>query len=239
MLRLISLNVEGDNHYEKIFPFFQKEKPDVICMQEVFEVDLPRFRAELGMEHKYLATESITEENPYRLTPKGNQGIVIFSRFPIQSSGFEYYETYREPSTGDSAPNSGHRGFLWVDLLVESRMIRIMTTHFTWSPNGSVTDLQRRDLANFLSKIKTFPDHILCGDFNAPRGREIFDTLAGEYSDNIPQHITSSLDKTIHRAGEKLPDFMVDGLFSRGYTVSDVQVIPGISDHCAVTGEIS
>lgn len=237
-IRLVSLNIEGDNHYDKIFPFFSQEKPDVICMQEVFEIDLPRFTQRLQMEHRYLACENITKENPYRLAPKGHQGIAIFSRLPILASCSSYYETFREEDHGDSSPNSGHRGFLWVDVDVDGVVRRIVTTHFTWSPNGSVTELQKADLENLLSKTAQLGEHVICGDFNAPRGREIFDTLAQHYLDNIPADVICSLDKTIHRKGNLLPNLMVDGLFTRGYRATDVQVIAGISDHCAVTAQI-
>ena len=79
---------------------------------------------------------------------------------------------------------------------------------------------------------------MLCGDFNAPRGGEIFGLLAQKYKDNVPQKYTTSIDGILHRAGP-LP-FMVDGLFSTpGYTVSHVEMVCGISDHCALIANVA
>jgi len=80
--------------------------------------------------------------------------------------------------------------------------------------------------------LETLGDFVLAGDFNAPRGKEIFSLLAERYTDNIPQKYTSSIDGTLHKAGP-LP-YMIDGIFSTPlYEVVDVEMVCGVSDHCA------
>ncbi len=238
MIKMISLNIEGDNHYDKIFPFFTREMPDVVCLMEVFEIDLPQIAARLSSEHCYLVCDSVTQENPYRLSPKGNQGIALLSKYPITDHGHFYYETYRTPSDGSSGPNMGQRGVLWAKVQTNKSAVVIAATHFTWSPNGSVTDLQHADLENLLEKLEPVNPNVLCGDFNAPRGGEIFSKIAESFTDNIPKDVKTTLDPAIHRAGSRLPDLVVDGLFTRGYTAQNVRVISGVSDHCAIVGEI-
>jgi hypothetical protein len=77
----------------------------------------------------------------------------------------------------------------------------------------------------------------MCGDFNAPRGRLIFDRIATKYKDNIPPYVTTTIDKNIHHAGDL--QLVVDGLFSTSkYEVRSVQVLDGLSDHCAIIGEV-
>ena len=79
---------------------------------------------------------------------------------------------------------------------------------------------------------------VLTGDFNAPRGGEIFAELASRYKDNIPNHYQSSLDPDLHRV--KNLKLMVDGLFSTpDYNLGEVRLINGVSDHLAVAAKVS
>ncbi len=40
-MKLISINIEINRHYDTVLNFLKKEKPDVVCLQEVLEDDLP------------------------------------------------------------------------------------------------------------------------------------------------------------------------------------------------------
>ena len=78
---------------------------------------------------------------------------------------------------------------------------------------------------------------VLCGDFNAPRGGEIFTRLATQSRDNVPSHYVTSIDPKLHRAGPL--QLMVDGLFSTdGYRLSEVVLHNGVSDHCTITAVV-
>lgn len=239
MLKILSLNIEGDNHYDTIFPFFEKESPDVICMQEVYKVDLPMFEDRLGMQSDFLPLSNVTADNPYRKAKKGIEGIVILSRLPfIHSDSFFYESQQPDPTIFDASPGGERHGLLWVDTQKDGKTHRIATTHFTWSPNGSVTDVQRADLKNLLEKLEEVKPQLFCGDFNAPRGKEIFDTLATHMVDNVPKDVMTSIDQNLHRV--KGLQFMVDGFFSDpNAQVSNVRVIDGVSDHCAIIGQIA
>jgi len=110
-------------------------------------------------------------------------------------------------------------------------------THFTWSENGRTSQQQRVNLKSLLKKIKLFPEIIFCGDFNAPRGKEIFKKISEKYKDNIPLHYKTSIDENLHYAGKL--DLMVDGLFStKEYLVTDTKLINGVSDHYAIITNI-
>lgn len=78
---------------------------------------------------------------------------------------------------------------------------------------------------------------VLCGDFNAPRGGPIFSQFAERWRDCIPQHIATSIDPDLHRAGAL--QLMVDGLFTTAdFAVSNVRMHCGVSDHKAITADI-
>lgn len=114
---------------------------------------------------------------------------------------------------------------------------RIGTTHFTWTPDGEADEVQRTDIESLFAVLEKQGDIIFTGDFNAPRGKEIFSRLAERYHDNVPSEYTTSIDSTLHRAGD-LPH-MVDGIFSTsGYAVQNVRMVCGVSDHCALVAEV-
>jgi len=50
MLKIISLNIEGRKHLSRVMPFFEREKPDVICLQEIYESDFEKIEKETGMK---------------------------------------------------------------------------------------------------------------------------------------------------------------------------------------------
>jgi endonuclease/exonuclease/phosphatase family metal-dependent hydrolase len=129
-------------------------------------------------------------------------------------------------------------------LRVRGEVLDIATTHFTWSVEGLVTPTQTKDLDSLLTLLCDMPEFILTGDFNAPRGRKTFDTLAQRYKDNIPSQYKTSIDIALHRAGKtrghELVDKMVDGLFTTpAYRVHDVVLHTGVSDHMGITARIT
>jgi endonuclease/exonuclease/phosphatase family metal-dependent hydrolase len=137
-----------------------------------------------------------------------------------------------------STYNNLNRIVLAADIQKDGRVFRIATTHLTWTPNGGPNGEQRRDAAALLHVLEGLSEFVLCGDFNAPRGGDIFSMLASRYKDNIPLQYTSSLDPNLHRAGQL--GLMVDGIFSTSaYTVSAVKMVSGISDHCALVATVS
>lgn len=98
--------------------------------------------------------------------------------------------------------------------------------------------MQQRLLPKLLETLGSFPELILAGDFNAPRGGEVFGTIAARYKDNIPPEYKTSIDGGLHRAGKL--EYMVDGLFTTPqYIASKVRLIDGVSDHMAIVAEIN
>ena len=244
-IKLISLNVEVSQHLDRVLPFLRREMPDVAAIQELNELDVPRFREALGGA-------------PCLFVPMGRHvrkgtaaviGIGIFSRLPVKKQDVRYYEG-TPGSLQDSdldkpeTYNLFNRAVAICDVEKEGTEFRIANTHFTWSSQGQATDLQREKMRALLAILETQGDFVLVGDFNAPRGGEIFGMLAARYKDNIPPHYRTSLDISLHRAGktqpEELSDKMVDGIFSTpGYAVSDVEMVPGLSDHCALRATVT
>lgn len=72
-----------------------------------------------------------------------------------------------------------------------------------------------------------------------PRGEVKFLAylLSGSQTTSPPE-ITTTIDSATHYSGKKL-ELVVDNIFTTPeYRVNNIRVITGVSDHCAVSGEV-
>ena len=245
---LVSVNIEMSKHLELVTAFLARMNPEVLCVQEVMEHDIPLIaRASGCAEWRFLPMTHRTDEDPLM---NGTMGVGIFSRLPIATSSMSYYRgdsaTVPEFDGTDveSKSRTINHGVLICDIEKEGATFRIATMHFTWTPHGAPDEHQREDIKKLLAILAASGELVFTGDLNAPRSDEIFAQLAAAYRDNIPpQHITS-IDLDLHRVGRQqaheLAYRMVDGLFTTpAYAASDVELHLGVSDHCAITATIS
>lgn len=244
-LSLVSLNIEQSKHLELVIPFIERIRPDVLCVQELMERDIPLLERALQSSHQVFFPMSriLSEETP------AIYGVGIFSRLPVKAHGAEHYvgspDVVPDSDSRDARTfNNTNRAVLWCDVEKGGDIFRVATTHFTWTPHGEADDAQRYDMRSLLAALESLNEFVLTGDFNAPRGGEIFAELAGRYTDNIPQRYETSIDVNLHRAGtthaHELNKRMVDGLFTTPkYEASNVELISGISDHMAIAAVIT
>jgi len=235
---LVSLNIERSKQLDRVLPFLASRMPEVACIQELYESDIPKLSHALG-DAPFVFTPMTRH---IRETPPEIMGVGIFSRLPIRASAVDFYggDPAHIPELDQKDPktfNNKNFPLLHCDIEKAGMIFRIATTHFRWTPDGEADDLQRTDMKALLGILDSAGEFVLTGDFNAPRGKEIFGMLANRYKDNIPEKYLSSLDPELHRAkGLKL---MVDGIFSTpGYIVSNVEMVSGVSDHCALVASV-
>jgi endonuclease/exonuclease/phosphatase family metal-dependent hydrolase len=238
-IKVVTLNIEGDKHIDRFLPVLQDLQPDVVCLQELFEEDVPGIVAALNMSsHIYVPTMKVEQENRYRINPRGNWGIGMLTRLEVKSAESFYYRDFTDLKVFEE-PNDAVPAVIVTTVSDGKTEYRIATTHFTWSPGGETTDLQRQDFEQLTSIVSQYPDLVLCGDFNAPRGREIFSLFEERYTDNLPKDVTTTIDNSLHYAGQKNLQLVVDSIFSTPeYIVSNVQILSEVSDHMGVYGEI-
>ncbi|TSC54866.1 MAG: endonuclease/exonuclease/phosphatase [Parcubacteria group bacterium LiPW_30] len=235
-ISLVSLNIELDQHFERIFPFFEKVNPDVLCVQELREEDIPLFEKNIGVKCFYVPMA----HQVYRGVSE-TFGVGIFSKLPVLSTGVKNYYGNAEkvPDYINPDQNTVSRVLLYCDVVKNNSTFRVGTTHFTWTFGGVPDDLQRRDLKGFLLALEEAGEIVFTGDFNAPRGGEIFGELAKRFKDNVPQKYTTSIDVAFHK-NPNIKNLMVDGIFStKSYSVEGVEMICGLSDHCALVAKVS
>ena len=179
MLKLISLNIERSRHYDRWIPWVQGEKPDVLCLQELPEEDIPMVEAQTGL--KLCVFVPLTK---VALSPEGRTNMVmgqaILAQVPAEHThSLKYYGqgTGREVFDDTTAQGKVATSAYYVavaEIGLGGSLYRIATTHFVWTPNGQSDEHQRIACTNLLNVLEDVGDIILCGDFNAPRGRDIF-----------------------------------------------------------------
>lgn len=240
-MKLISLNIEGDKHLDdKILPFFTKEKPDVLCLQEVFAKDIQKICQSTGLsKYSFVSQAKVTKDNPH-LPTNGLWGLCIFAK-NITKTRKHYYNGNANQIPEFFAyqdPNSMNRCLLTIQSEIEGDIYQLATTHFTWSVEGKISDLQKEHFAKLKSFLADYSELVFSGDLNTPRGEQIYDHFAKIYQDNIPKKIDTTVDKNIHKSGRDIR-LVVDALFtSPHYQAKKVRVVDGVSDHKAVVAEI-
>ncbi|MDR3571692.1 MAG: endonuclease/exonuclease/phosphatase family protein [Candidatus Pacebacteria bacterium] len=239
MIKLVSLNIERSKHLDRVVPFLEAQQADVVCLQELMEYDIETIERVAG-KCFYTGTARYPEETQ---TKAGVLGQGIFSRLEnIQSAAVFYHgsglpDRLLDFTDARSKHESESHALTYLDFKKEALLFRVATTHFTWTADGNPDEFQRADLRALLDVLSGLGEFTLCGDFNAPRGGEIFSELASRYADTIPAQYTTSIDKELHRAGDL--QLMVDGLFTTaGYRASHVHLHSGVSDHLAIVATL-
>jgi endonuclease/exonuclease/phosphatase family metal-dependent hydrolase len=238
-IRLVSLNAYMLNCEARTRAFLENTDADVFCLQEIPATRLEEVQSWCkASAHVYGPVTWQARPPKY---PEIEIGVSIFSRLPMRETNIGYYDKFDgtpRSTAGDPTTFNNRNGVLVSGLVgKEGVEYKIATMHFTWTPDGQPSDLQRVHIEELFTLLDPMGELVLTGDFNAPRGGEIWSRLAARYVDNVPLQYTTSLDAGLHRV--KNLERMVDGVFStQEYRVSAVSMKDGVSDHMALIATI-
>ncbi len=232
-MKLISLNIELNRHLDLVIPFIQKENPDVVCLQEVLEEDFEKIKKAVGLDGVHKSWFRVSHPNYIELNGK-RQGVAILAK-NIVSSDFVFYEG----SESNIDISTKNQVLLSAEVAaLDGKKIRVCTTHVHVTNEGEATPYQLEIADLLLKTLEPMGELVLCGDMNAPRGRETFSRISSKYKDNIPAEYVTSIDQNLHRVRGIM--LMVDGLFTTpSISASNVRLVDGVSDHMAVIADIS
>ena len=237
-LKLLTLNIEQDRHLDRVAQTIATHLPDIVCLQEVFEKDCAKLAAVGGYQVKYAISTLMPEGTAGNTSPR-SWGVAVLTRVQLINQTVAYYSDDPRIRIFD-APNDLRRMVVMTELQHEGRFYRFGTTHFTWSMAGATTEEQLADFARLKRVLLPYSDYVLCGDFNAPRGGELFARFTDELGliDHLPPNVTTTIDPQFHYAGAL--ELAVDTIFSTPeYSVTDVQVLEGISDHKGILARVA
>jgi len=228
-MKIIQLNIERNKHLHRILPFLQEESADVVMLQEVFQEDARYIADQLHYAHAFAPMTRYSLEKRERI-----QGIAIFSKKNPLSTSRRYYfgdenvprylpikrETVCQPLLIMTIEDTN--GDEW----------NIGTLHFGKSWRGVPDSYQRKMLKPLREILLSYNSIFFGGDFNIPRGTELYAILQNHFLDHIPPSFTNSLDPTLHR----IPHIshMVDYFWSTNdFSCQSVRQKCNLSDHCA------
>lgn len=176
-MKLIQANIWGGKLMYPIADFFNGQKPDIVCMQEVHDLKGPsgaiffslgELKERCGFTYS-LMSPSYVSNYQRRKNPFGN---AILSNLPITDS--ETIFTYGEFNDNFDMTEDDFnvRNLQHAVLDVNGQQLHVLNHHGFLIPehkNGSPeTERQMRLIADYVSKLNG--PIILCGDFNLASG---------------------------------------------------------------------
>jgi endonuclease/exonuclease/phosphatase family metal-dependent hydrolase len=236
-LKLLTLNIEASRHRDRVHAALVQHRPDIACLQEVIDEDCPFFQSAGSYQCFY--TRSVLWPDGANPALTRNWGLAILTRVPVEDSLVIGYSEDDRVRVLDE-PNAPRRKLLGMQVRSGGHTYRIFTTHFTWSDAGTINELQRADFVRLQAALAPYPEYVLCGDFNAPRGREMFALLENGLglTDQLPPDVATTIDGRYHRGGAL--QLVVDTIFTTpAYSVSSIEVLEGLSDHKAILATLT
>jgi endonuclease/exonuclease/phosphatase family metal-dependent hydrolase len=244
-VKFISLNLfEGGLFFEKVIDFLEKEKPDIVALQEVYDGKDSSFPENLrsieilkdffnGWDYHF-APEFLL----VRSEGKIEIGNAIFSKFPIKDKvtkhfGIPFGEFDEKPPKGDYSiqPKNMH----CCEIEINKNTYNFCNLHGIWGLDGGDSEARLKMSEIIVDQIKDKKRVILAGDFNLkPNTRTIR---------NIEKHLVNifngELDNTFNlnvKDLDKYPGYasaVVDMIF----VSNDIRVLKhvcprtDVSDH--------
>lgn len=177
------------------------------------------------------------------------EGVLMATKHAAIFNSFYYYEPEGQLRVFEKEVwhETCAQGVVSAEITFNEKKYHIATTHFTWTQDGETAGQEQiTDMLSFIKKVEQLPPHVICGDFNIPRNHNyLYEALTAKYTDEIPMHYKSSMDKQLHRLGNDpdkaiiFEEFMVDYIFTeQPYVAKDVRLEFGVSDHAAVVATI-
>ncbi len=243
MITIVSLNIEGTRHYERVLPFIERIPPDVLCLMEAPSSVLPL----LTSRGYFTVFAPMCTDNP--VATGDVLGLVLATKVP-HTATTTFYTSYHGRIVPHDKHNAQSKSYPLITATIthEETTYTIATVHLYDTYNGHESPEQTASVDSLLSELAKLPPHILCGDFNMPRGYNTnYERFCALYHDAIPAEYTSSLDRSLHRAGTRtdlnapiFDIYMVDYLFTQPpYHATAVGLEFGISDHAAVVATVT
>ncbi len=243
-MKLVQINIEGDAHLTLVCDFIAAERPDVLCMQEVFKQDIPRISSLPYVTFMPMILERRTDGS------LDERGVVLMSSHAQSNTVVHYYYKPTEALVEQDRTNQETKRKTIQHGIISTEIdgVRVATLHHTWTQDGDKpSEYQKTDTQALMEYIRTMPPTIVCGDFNIPRGyNSCYETLTQYFEDCVPHTYTSSMHIPLHRVRTNPPvaaevaRYMVDYIFRTpgAAPVHAVVMKCGMSDHCALIADI-
>lgn len=220
---------------ERILKMIRELNPDIVLLQEVWRIEeVARFRRAFPQWHVRSSGSTVYNRG----------GLLTFSRHPIVASGFVAF-----PITADhtAVELSAGKGALWVRCRIGHREVTAVNTHL-FAPHGERERAITVDQSHRVFALcATLPDPLIVGgDFNLlpdvvqPQYTERF-LDAGNNESTVPRGTSvADFENNVARPTRKIDYLLVrPAPGRRPLFESNTVVIPRVSDHAPIVGDIT
>jgi endonuclease/exonuclease/phosphatase family metal-dependent hydrolase len=220
--KLITYNIWDGTHLDVVLEFLKREQAEVYQLQEVGITGKGLARDQktniLTRVNQELNLEGIYQRMFWGDHGQGkfDMGVATWSRWPVQETVTFNYE---RPATEEMLMPAGKdrynlpRVILGVKVKLPGRDLWCFNTHFTISPEATVTEHQLENARRVKGFLENYPEYILTGDMNTPFQSETYKVLSKGLKD-VSLGELSTLHPTIHPVGNL--GYHVDYVFIKG-----------------------
>jgi endonuclease/exonuclease/phosphatase family metal-dependent hydrolase len=227
-IKILCLNLfEGGLFWENIKAFFQRERPDILCLQEVVDGDenqplsfqsIKRLKALLPNFHYYYSPE-MHETWPHG---SGDAGNAIFSKFPIVAENtvflhHQYEKIIRPADEKDFSHYPKNLQHVIVD--VEGKKLHVCNLHGIWELSGGDTPERLKMSEIILAEIGDHTPLVLMGDFNLRPNTQTIASIEAKLTNVFKDKLESSFNMR-HKTNPGYATAVVDMFFAS----SDVKI---------------
>ena len=182
-IKFISLNLwEGGQLKENIIGFLQKEKPDLLFLQEAWQctkaikhIEIERLKRLLNIPYVVFAPSMATRENGKKII----WGNAILSKLPILDThttffSGQYTDNYVQKEKGDF--RDVPRNYLYAKIKAKGNILNAVNIHGIWDFHGEDNPKRLKMSETVIKEIRNKKHIILSGDFNTkPHTKSIRD----------------------------------------------------------------
>lgn len=174
-ITFLSLNLlEGGIYWDNIIDLITREKPDILCLQEVFDGDInqpnnfqtiKRLR-KLLPHYFFFFSPELFEVWPHG---QGDQGNAIFSRFPITEKWtIPLHGSYARIVRPQGKADFSHypKNLQHAVISIDNHSLHVYNLHGIWELGGEDTP-ERLNMSDIIVReVKNRKNTLLMGDFN-------------------------------------------------------------------------
>ncbi|HSW89923.1 MAG TPA: endonuclease/exonuclease/phosphatase family protein [Patescibacteria group bacterium] len=240
-IKILDLNLfEGGLFWPNIEKLIQKENPDILCLQEVFNGDAkqsPNFRTIEQLDkllpgfHHYYSPE-LFEIWPFG---QGDGGNAIYSRFPMREEQTiflhrEYQKILRPRNEKDFSHYPKNLQSVVVE--IDGKRLHVANMHGIWGLDGKDSKERLQMSKLIVKEVKGKKPLVLAGDFNLKP-----DTVTIQYIEKLLTNVFKGEMKTSfnmrHKDNLGYASAVVDMFFASPDIKIVSKSVPGddVSDH--------
>ncbi len=242
--KLLQLNIYKGFLLEKVIEFINKNRFDIVCLQEV-SGGIATFGQKdcyKKLVEKLNMGSDLSVTWRYKNEPDSYFGNAIFYKraLKVKNKKIIWLKDYQEVEFGKENWAKVPRSALSLDFKLEGKIVTVVTTHLTRGPSSVDKPYKTKQANILLGYLKTLKNpFILTGDFNLNPQTQTVNSFSQLAQNLIATHkITNTLNPRTHRIKELFPKGVaVDYIFvSEGIRVVDFGLANAdLSDHLGLS----